>query len=75
MRSRRAYRWSLFFVALGCFIYFVFVDRSALWALVLFFVSGILWAWLQRRKMLELDGLDVRRFTDRGRENDKISES
>ena len=57
MRQRRAYRWCLFLVAVVCFVYFVFVDSDSLSALTLFFVSGGLWFWLERRKMTELDAL------------------
>ena len=52
--SKRAYRWFLFFVALGCFVYVVFV-RASVPALALFFVSGGLWYWRERRKTRELD--------------------
>ncbi|MFH2204610.1 MAG: hypothetical protein ABIJ96_15960 [Elusimicrobiota bacterium] len=57
MRQRRAYRWMLFFVAFICFLYFVFHDNDSLWALGLFFLSGGLWYWLERRKMCELDAM------------------
>ncbi len=57
MRQRRAYRWALFFVAVACFVYFVFLDSDSITALALFFVSGGLWYWLERRKMRELDAL------------------
>jgi len=65
MRQRRAYRWALFFVALFCFFYFVFRDSDSLWALGLFFLSGGLWYWLERRKMRELDGCHRRPSPER----------
>ena len=60
MRQRRAYRWMLFLVAAACFLYFVFIDNESPWALGLFFLSGGLWFWLERRKMRELDALHPR---------------
>ena len=56
MKKRRAYRWTLFFVAVGCFFYFIAVDNDSMVSLGLFFLSGGLWYWLERRKMTELDG-------------------
>lgn len=55
MRQRRAYRWFFFLAAFICFVYFVFIDSDSLWALGAFFLTGGLWYWLERRKMLELD--------------------
>lgn len=55
MKQRRSYRWALFLVAALCFAYFVFLDNASVTALVLFFVAGGLWFWLERRKMRELD--------------------
>lgn len=55
MRYRRIYRWTLLCAAGGSFFYFVFIDTDSMPALVLFFVSGGLWYWLERRKMRELD--------------------
>jgi len=54
----------LFWVAFLCFVYFVFRDNDSLWALGLFFISGGLWYWLERRKMRELDALIQRSPTD-----------
>lgn len=54
MARRRGYRWTLFVVAAGLFVYVTLVEASA-WAVAAFFVSGGLWYWLERRKMRELD--------------------
>jgi len=53
--SRRAFRWALFFFASACFLYFVLFDNDSIPVLLLFFISGGLWYWLERRKMRELD--------------------
>ena len=54
MRQRRAFRWTLFFLAALCFIRFVFLGGGTL-SLTLFFIFGGSWYWLERRKMRELD--------------------
>lgn len=61
MKWRLAFRWAMFCVAVVCFIYFVFFDNDSIWALVMFFASGGLWYWRERRKMTELDGFHTRR--------------
>ena len=60
MKRRVILRWTLFFIAFACFVYFVFVDNDSILALSLFFVSGGLWYWRERRKMLELDALRLK---------------
>lgn len=50
----RPVRWLLFFTALFCFFYVVIVDATT-WSVGGFFASGLLWYWLERRKMRELD--------------------
>ena len=60
MKGRMIFRWALFLIALGCFVYFVFVDNGSITALVLFFLSGGFWYWRERRKMRELDALRVK---------------
>lgn len=53
-KPTRPVRWILFFVAIACFLYAVVVDATA-WSVGGFFCSGIIWYWLERRKMRELD--------------------
>ena len=60
MKRRTIIRWTLFFIAVICFIYFVFIDNGSIPALVLFIISGGLWYWREMRKMRELDALRIK---------------
>lgn len=57
MQPRRLLRWVLFWLAAASFFRFILVDNEDLRALAVFFVTGGLWYWLERRKMRELDAL------------------
>ena len=52
--TRRAYRWSLFVVAVGTFFYILYAGPGVL-DVALFFISGGLWYWREQRKTRELD--------------------
>ncbi|MBI5595712.1 MAG: hypothetical protein HY928_06435 [Elusimicrobia bacterium] len=57
MNFRRLVRWVLFWTAAAAFLRFTLVNSDDLRSLAVFFVSGGIWYWLERRKMRELDAL------------------